>query len=114
VGARRDEAHVAPALAAGLVVRAHDQEAGVLALGARVGLERDRGEAGDLGEPGLEVPEEPAVAAGLLLGAKGWSLENSGQETGKSSLAAFSFIVHEPREIIDWQSVRSFASSRLM
>src|ERR1017187_8874187 len=46
--------------------------------------------------------------------AKGGSLENSGHETGNISFAALSFMVHEPSEIIDWQSVRSLASSRLM
>jgi len=39
-------------------------------LRAGVRLERDRGEAGDLGEPGFQVAEEPPVAAGLLLGGK--------------------------------------------
>ena len=46
-----------PGLAPGLVVGADRQEPGVFALGAGVGLERDGGEAGDLGEPGLQVPE---------------------------------------------------------
>jgi hypothetical protein len=55
-----------------------------------------------------------AVAAGLLGGANGCSLPNSGHETGNISLVALSFIVHEPSEIIEWQSERSFASSRLM
>jgi hypothetical protein len=39
---------------------------------------------------------------------------NSGQVTGNISLVALSFMVQEPSGIIDWQSVRSFASSRLM
>jgi hypothetical protein len=47
-------------------------------------------------------------------GANGCSRPNSGQVTGNISLVALSFIVHEPSEIIEWQSERSFASSRLM
>lgn len=41
------EAHVAVAVAARKVVRADDRQAGVLALGARVGLQRAAGEAGE-------------------------------------------------------------------
>jgi hypothetical protein len=41
-------------------------------------------------------------------------LPNSGHVTGNISLVALSFIVHEPREIIEWQRERSFVSSRLM
>ena len=40
--------------------------------------------------------------------------ENSGQVTGSISEAAFSFMVHEPKGIIEWQSERSRDSSRLI
>ena len=59
VRARGNQADVAPALAAGRMVGADREEAGVFALGARVGLERDGREAGDLREPILQVAEEP-------------------------------------------------------
>jgi len=57
-----NEADVAVALAARLVIGADDKEAGVFALGAGVGLEGDAGETSDVGEPGLEVCEEFGVA----------------------------------------------------
>ena len=38
-----------------IVVGADDQQAGVLALRAGVGLQRDGGEAGDLRQPGLQL-----------------------------------------------------------
>mmetsp|Transcript_85085 Transcript_85085/g.241156 ORF Transcript_85085/g.241156 Transcript_85085/m.241156 type:complete len:279 (+) Transcript_85085:905-1741(+) len=50
VGRHRDQADVAVALTARLLPRFDRKEAGVLALGARVGLRRDRSKAGDLGE----------------------------------------------------------------
>ena len=66
VGGDGDEADVAVALAAGLVVGADGEQAGVFALRAGVGLERHGGEAGDLGEPGFQVLEELLVACGLV------------------------------------------------
>ena len=42
MGAGRDEAHVAPALAPRFVEGAHDEKARVFPLGARIGLKRDR------------------------------------------------------------------------
>jgi len=39
------------------MVGADDEEAGVFALGAGVGLQRDGGKAGDLAEPGVEILE---------------------------------------------------------
>ena len=68
MGGGWDQADMAPPLAAGLVVGADDQQSGVLALRAGVGLKRDSGETGDLGEPGLQLLEEPAVTARLLRG----------------------------------------------
>jgi hypothetical protein len=63
----RDQADVAARVAAAPVVRADREQARVLALGARVRLQRHRGEAGDLGEPLLEVREDLGVALGLRL-----------------------------------------------
>ena len=60
------EADVAMTFATRLVIGADDEEAGVFALGAGVGLEGDLGEAGAFAEPGLEVFEEFRVAARLL------------------------------------------------
>ena len=55
-------------LAAALVIGADGQQPRVLALRARVGLQGDGGEAGDLGQPGLEVGEDLRVALRLLRG----------------------------------------------
>ena len=54
------------------------EEPRVLALGARVRLQGDRGEAGDLAEPALEVGEQLVVAAGLLGGGEGVELPELG------------------------------------
>ncbi len=40
------------------MVCADDEQAGVFALGAGIGLERDGGEAGDFGQPVFELLEE--------------------------------------------------------
>ena len=55
----------AVAVAAALVPLPDDQQARVLALAAGVGLERHGGEAGDLREHPLQLPEELLVALGL-------------------------------------------------
>ena len=47
VGAGGDEADVAVTFVAGFVIRAGQEEAGVFALGAGIGLERDGDEAGE-------------------------------------------------------------------
>ena len=110
-----DEADVAVALAARLVVGADGEQAGVLALGAGVRLQGDGGEARDLREPGLEVARR---AAGSRRSAPRARTDGAGRtpatRPGSISLAALSFIVHEPSGIIEWQSDRSRASSRLM
>jgi len=41
------------------------------------------------------------------LGAKGWMLASSGQVMGTISELAFSFMVHEPRAIMECTSDRS-------
>jgi hypothetical protein len=83
VGAGGDEADVAVTLAARLVEGADDEEAGVFALRAGVGLEGDGGEAGDLGEPGFEVGEELRVALGLVGGGEGVELTELGPGDGE-------------------------------
>ena len=47
-------------------------------------------------------------------GAKGWILFHLDELNGNISAAAFSFIVHEPRAIIEWLRERSFLSRLLM
>jgi hypothetical protein len=100
VRALRDEAHPPVALAARLVVALDDEQPGVLALRARVRLQRHAGEAGDLGQVVLELPEQLRVPLGLLAGANGCSCPNSGHVTGSISAVALSFIVHEPSGIM--------------
>ena len=65
VGRGRDEADVALGLTAGEVVAADGQQAGELALGTGVGLDRDLVVAGDLGELGFQVLDQFAPAGGL-------------------------------------------------
>ena len=98
-------------VAARVVIRADHEQAGVLALRARVGLQRHGGEAGDLGQRALQVPEELLVALRLVSGANGCSRPNSGQVTGIISAVAFSFIVQVPSGIIECVSERSRDSS---
>ena len=102
VGGDGDQADVAVRLAAALVVGADGQQARVLALRAGVRLQRHRGEAGDLGQPGLELrgtaPRSPAPARRARTGA---AAPNSGQVTGSISAVALSFIVQEPSGIIE-------------
>ena len=76
VGGGRNQAYVAMPLAPALVVLADDQQARVLALRSRIGLQRNRIEAGQLAEPVLELLEELLVALGLIEGAKGWMALN--------------------------------------
>ena len=68
MGRGRDEDGGALPVAPGEVVAADREEPGELALGAGVGLDGDRGVAGDLREPGLELGDELAPAEGLALG----------------------------------------------
>ena len=66
VGRLRDEAGDPVRLTPRPVVRADDQQPGVLALRAGVGLERHRGESGDLGELVLQLAEQQLVSRGLI------------------------------------------------
>ena len=61
----RDQAHVAPVVAARAVVGPDRQQAGQLALGAGVGLDGDRVVPGDGGEPALQGAHQRLVARGL-------------------------------------------------
>ncbi len=113
MGGGGDEADVAVPLAAVDVPGANDQQAGIFALGAGIGLKRDAGEAGDLGQPLLQLLEQGLVAARLpQAGANGCRRLNSGQVIGSISAAAFSFIVHEPSGIMEVVSERSRDSRR--
>ena len=56
---RRDEAHPALGLAAGGVVPADRQQPRQLARGSGVRLHADRGVSGDLGQPPLELADQP-------------------------------------------------------
>ena len=61
-----DQADVARALAAALVVAADRQQARILALGTGVRLQGDGGEARDVRQPVLQVDAELPVSGGLL------------------------------------------------
>ena len=98
-----------------VVMRANDLEAGELALRAGVRLQRHGGKAGDRAERRRQLVARPADSpASWSAGANGWIRENSGHDTGYISLAAFSFIVHEPSGIIDVSSPMSFRSRLFM
>ena len=70
VGRRGDQADVSVALASILVVRPHRQQARVLALCARVGLQRRRDKTADLSEPLFEFSEERGVTSRLIQGGE--------------------------------------------
>ena len=79
-----NQADVAMALAARFVIGADDEQAGVFALRAGVGLERNAGEAGDFREPVFEMLERCSGSRAVWsVGANGCSLPNSGQVHGK-------------------------------
>ena len=66
----RNEADFAVGIAAAGVIAANRQQARVLALGARVGLQRDRVVAGDRTQLLLEMREHFAIAGRLAFGSK--------------------------------------------
>ena len=66
VGTGRNQADVAVALAARLVVGADDEQAGVFTLGSGIGLKGNAGKTGDIGQPGLKIFEKLGVTAGLF------------------------------------------------
>ena len=70
-------------VAAAAVEGTNDEEAGVLALGAGVGLKGDGGEAGDLFEGAGEAVEEDAVAGGLFGGREGVEAAEFGPSDGE-------------------------------
>ena len=113
VGAARDEADVAMAVAAGLMVAADGEEAGVLALATGVGLERDRCKAGDAAQPTRQPLGERGVASCLLGGREGMDVGKARSVTGIISAVAFSFIVQDPNGIMLRFSATSLSSSRL-
>ena len=77
VGGSGNEADVAVRLAARCVITANGEQAGVFALRAGVRLQRNRGEAGDLGQPVLRADrtsrDSPAV----------WSIRREGMKLRK-------------------------------
>ena len=100
-------------VAAAAVVGGDREQAGELALAARVGLQRHRRVAGELGQPALQVGDQlAAMPAASSRGANGCRSANSGQVIGSISAAALSFIVHEPSGIIVRSSARSASASR--
>ena len=55
MGAGGDQADVAVGVAAGFVISADGEQAGIFTLRAGIGLERDGGKTGDLGEPIFQI-----------------------------------------------------------
>jgi hypothetical protein len=90
-------------LAARFVIGADGEQPGVLALRSGVGLERDRGQAGDFREPFFQLGEKGLVTARLVGRREGMNPADRGHETGNISAVALSFIVHEPSGIIEVQ-----------
>jgi len=101
-----DQHYVAVGIAAVQVISADGEQPGVFALGAAVRLQRTGAEAGYLAEVITQF-------ANYLLVAKGCRPPNSGQLTGISSVAAFSFMVQLPSDIIEVLSDRSLFSRYL-
>ena len=66
----RDEAHIAMMMAMRVVEAANRQKAGVLALRARIRLERHGVKSCALGQPGLQIAKEVLVALALIARAK--------------------------------------------
>ena len=100
-------------VAAGAVVAADRQQAGELALRAGVGLHAHRGVAGDLGQPGAQLVDQLRRSRGPARpGRRGAGPANSGQVIAAISVAALSFIVHEPSGIIVRSSARSLSDER--
>lgn len=96
----RDQADLALGVAVRVVVGAHGQQAGQLALGAGVRLDRDGVVAGDLDQLLLQLADQGQVALGLLDRGEGCSWPNSGQVTASISVVALSFMVQEPSGIM--------------
>ena len=71
VGGNGDQADVAVAVAAGMMIAADGEQAGVFALRAGVRLQRNGGEAGDFREPVFQQSEHLAVARALIGGHEG-------------------------------------------
>ncbi len=78
VGGAGDQADVAVPFALGRLVAANGDQAGVLALGAGVGLHRDVVVAGDLDQEGRQLVDHLLVADGLFLGHEGVQLAELG------------------------------------
>ena len=66
MGRSGDETNVSMRFTSARVVSVDDEQTGIFALRTGVGLQRDSGEAGDLGEPIFELLKKCLVAASLL------------------------------------------------
>ncbi len=71
VSAGGNQGDIAHRLAAIAVVGADDHQTGVFALGARVRLQRDSGESGDLRQVLLQILKDFQITVGLILGSEG-------------------------------------------
>jgi hypothetical protein len=94
------------------VVGLDDQQAGVFALAAGIGLQADAGVARGLAQPGAQLLRPARIALQLVGGANGWTLANSGQVMGIISLVALSFMVQLPSGIMLRSSARSLSDRR--
>ena len=84
------------ALAALLEVRAHEHQARQLALRAGGRLERDRVEAGHLGEDLLQPPLSSSAPCAPSSSCSGWRRAKPGSAASRSLTRGLYFIVHEP------------------
>src|SRR5688500_19717668 len=76
----RDEADIAVGLAFRRMIISDGEETGIFPLAAGIGLQRDRIEAGDLGQHRLELLEELLVALRLLERGEGMRSEEHTSE----------------------------------
>jgi len=74
VGRGGDQADIAPCFAAARVIAADREQPGVFALGAGVGLQRDRRKSGAGGEPVFQVRKKLPIAARLIQRSKGMQI----------------------------------------
>lgn len=99
------------AFLARFVIRADDQQTGILALGTRIRLQRHTGKSRHLGEVMFELLEHLRITFGLRTRRKGCNCPNSGHVTGIISAVAFSFIVHDPSGIMPCTSEKSWPAA---
>ena len=76
-------------------------KSGEFARRTRVGLQAGSGEAGNHGQQLPQLIYHLQVALGLLYGGEGVDTLQGGEANGSISDAAFSFMVQEPRDIME-------------